>query len=53
MTYQEIINWLAQDIIDTTEEKEHVEANVDRYLEDLADAVREKTEQLAEAHFKA
>lgn len=42
MNYQEIVEWLAKDIINATEEKTDVESNVDRYMEDLTSAVQEK-----------
>lgn len=47
MTYPEIVKWLAEDIIASTESADDVEANVDRYMEDLTQSVQEMAEQLA------
>ncbi len=47
MNYAAIIEWLARDVLDTSETAEDVPANVDRYMEDLTAAVNDKAAELA------
>ena len=46
MEYNEIIKWLAEDILSSTENAEDIEANVDRYMEDLTKSVQAKAEEI-------
>ncbi len=45
MTYPEIVEWLVRDILASTDSKDDLEANVDRYMEDLAASVLAKANE--------
>lgn len=49
MNYPKIVEWLARDILASSETAEDVPANVDRYMEDLSQSVQEKAEELAKS----
>jgi len=48
ITYQEVIEWIVKDILASTESADDIEANVDRYMEDLADSVQSMAKELFE-----
>ena len=46
MEYNEIIEWLAKEVLSSTENADDIEANVDRYMEDLTKSVQAKAEEI-------
>lgn len=50
--YSEIIEYIAEECLDTTDSPDEVESNVDVYMESLAQAVKERAEQLAKEKFE-
>jgi hypothetical protein len=46
MSYPAIIEWLAEDILGSTNSADEIEANVDRYIQDLTASVQAKAEEI-------
>ena len=52
MNYLQVVKWLVKDILDTTDAQGDIEANVDRYLEDLSKDVQQQAEALGKEQFR-
>ena len=46
MNYNNIIEWLARDILGSTEAADQIEGNVDRYVEDLTGSIQSKATEI-------
>ena len=46
INYPTIVEWVARDVLSSTEDAEDIEANVDRFMEDMTRSVQEKAEEI-------